>query len=162
MRGVRHEGLRAGYVVCNNEQPIERCGSGGILGGIGGAGRGGGLVNGEGATGTLSDATVVLNRVTGGAGGLGGNGGDGQGGGVFNAGPSALGTPSFTLLRSAVVFNRAHAGAAGDGGSAGLGQGGGLYLAPGGVACADLLTDIVANDASTSDDDVFGELGDDS
>ena len=58
-------------------------------------------MNGEGAIGTLSDSTVVLNRVTGGAGGLGGNGGDGQGGGVFNAGPSPLGTPSLTLLRSA-------------------------------------------------------------
>ena len=49
----------------------------------------------------------------------------------------------------------------GTGGSAGLGQGGGLYLTPGGIACADLLTMIRANDASTSDDDVFGELGDD-
>ena len=64
------------------------------------------------------------------------------------------------LLRSAILFNRADAGAAGDGGSAGLGQGGGLYLTPGGVACADLLTVILANDASTNEDDVFGELGD--
>jgi hypothetical protein len=37
--------------------------------------------------------------------------------------------------------------------------GGGLYLTPGGLACADLLTAIFANDASTSDDDVFGTLG---
>jgi hypothetical protein len=42
---------------------------------------------------------------------------------------------------------------------AGLGQGGGLYLTPGGVACADLATAIFANHASTSDDDVFGDLG---
>ena len=44
------------------------------------------------------------------------------------------------------------------GGSAGLGLGGGLYLAPGGVASADPWTLIFANDASTSDDDVFGIL----
>jgi hypothetical protein len=43
-------------------------------------------------------------------------------------------------------------------GSAGLGQGGGLYIAPGGLASADLWTLIFANDASTSDDDVFGIL----
>jgi hypothetical protein len=91
---------------------------------------------------------------------LGGNGGNGQGGGVFNDGPSPLGTPSLTLLGSAVAFNRADGGVAGDGGSAGLGQGGGLYLTPGGVAYADLVTAILANDASTSDDDVFGDLGD--
>ena len=42
----------------------------------------------------------------------------------------------------------------------GLGQGGGLYLAPGGFACADLATVILANRASTSHDDVFGDLGD--
>ena len=68
----------------------------------------------------------------------GGNGGNGQGGGVFNGGPTPLGTPSLTLLRSCVALNRADGGAAGDGGSAGLGQGGGLYLTPGGFACADL------------------------
>jgi hypothetical protein len=56
------------------------------------------------------------------------------------------------------VFNQAEGGA-GEGGSAGLGQGGGLYLTPGGIACADLRTAILANHASTSDDDVFGDLG---
>jgi hypothetical protein len=59
------------------------------------------------------------------------------------------------------VLNQADGGAAGDGGSAGLGQGGGLYLTPGGVACADLLTAILANGASTSAADVFGDLSDD-
>jgi hypothetical protein len=62
-------------------------------------------------------------------------------------------------LRSLVALNRADGGAAGDGGSDGLGQGGGLYLTSGGIACADLLTAILANHASTSDDDVFGTLG---
>jgi hypothetical protein len=135
-------------------------GTGGLLGGTGGAGRGGGINNVNGAIGTLSNAAVVLNQATGGAGGLGGNGGNGQGGGVFNGGPSPLGTPSLTLRRSLVALNRADGGAAGDGGSAGLGQGGGLYLTPGGIACADPLTVILANRASTSHDDVFGDLGD--
>jgi len=44
-------------------------------------------------------------------------------------------------------------------GSAGLGQGGGLYLTPAGSAFADLATAIFANEASTSHDDVFGDLG---
>ena len=42
-------------------------------------------------------------------------------------------------------------------GSAGLGQGGGLYFTPGVFANAD-GTFILANDASTSDEDVFGIL----
>jgi hypothetical protein len=134
-------------------------GSGGLLGGTGGAGRGGALINLNGSIGTLSDSIVILNTATGGAGGVGGSGGNGQGGGVFNGGPSALGTRSLTLQRSLVVLNQADGGAAGDGGSGGLGQGGGLYLTPGGVACADPLTAILANDASTSDDDIFGDLG---
>jgi hypothetical protein len=37
--------------------------------------------------------------------------------------------------------------------------GGGLYLTPGGVACADALTVIFGNHATTSDDHVFGILG---
>ncbi len=133
-------------------------GSGGLLGGTGGAGQGGGLNNLNGSIGTLSDSTVILNTATGGAGGVGGNGGNGQGGGVFNGGPSPVGTPSLTLLRSLVALNRADGGAAGPGGSAGLGQGGGLYLTPSGVAFADLATALLANDASTSDDNVFGSL----
>jgi hypothetical protein len=55
--------------------------------------------------------------------------------------------------------NHAIGGAAGLGGNDGEGVGGGLYLTPGGVACADALTIIFANHATTSDDDVFGTLG---
>jgi hypothetical protein len=39
------------------------------------------------------------------------------------------------------------------------GRVGGLNLAPGGSAAADALTILFGNDASTSDDDVFGTLG---
>ena len=84
---------------------------------------------------------------------------NGQGGGIFNGGTSPFGTPNLTLNRSLVALNRADGGAGGAGASDGLGQGGGLYRTPGGLACADLLTAIVANFASTSADDVFGDLG---
>src|SRR4029077_70067 len=90
--------------------------------------------------------------------GDGGDGGNGQGGGIFNGGPNQTGTPSLTLQRSLIALNRADGGVAVGGGSAGLGVGGGLYLSPGGVASADPWTMIFANDASTSDDDVFGAL----
>src|SRR5204863_5120195 len=107
---------------------------------------------------TVDGFVVALDRAIGGAGGTADSGGTGLGGGIFNGGPSSVGTPSLTLRRSLVVFNQAAGGAAGVGGSAGLGQGGGLYLTPGGFACADLATAILANHASTSDDDVFGIL----
>ena len=97
----------------------------------------------------LGEIARALNRAIGGA-GDGGSGGDGQGGGIFNGGPSPVGTPSLTL-------ERAEGGAATGGGSPGQGLGGGVYLALGGIASAD-LTAIFANDASTSDDDVFGIL----
>ncbi len=129
----------------------------GGAGPTGGTGQGGGIANENGGILTVSNSLIALNRAIGGAGG--GNGGNGLGGGIFNGGPSSVGTPSLTLLRSIVALNRAEGGAAGSGGSAGLGQGGGLYLTPGGIACADLLTTIFGNDTSTSDDDVFGNLG---
>jgi hypothetical protein len=55
-----------------------------------------------------------------------------------------------------VEHNRAIGGAAGDGGSDGDGVGGGVYNA-GGTLDAD-HTKIKHNHASTSDDDVFGNL----
>jgi hypothetical protein len=126
----------------------------GGAGTTGGTGQGGGITNENGGILTVTGSLLALNRAIGGA-GDGGNGGNGQGGGVFNGAPNPFGTPSLTLRRSLVVLNQADGGAA-EGGSAGLGQGGGLYLTPGGVAWADLVTAILANDASTSDDNVFG------
>jgi hypothetical protein len=110
-----------------------------------GAGLGGGIANSLGGTADITASLVALNRATGGDGGL------GAGGGVFNGSPTPLGTPTLTLVRSLVALNRA------DGGPSGTGLGGGLYLAPGGVATADLTT-VFANHASTRDDDVFGIL----
>jgi hypothetical protein len=99
---------------------------------------------------------LLFNRAVGGAGGA-GNGGNGLGGGVFNGGSSPFGPSNLTLHGCLVALNRADGGAAGGGGSAGQGVGGGVYVSPGGIAAAD-LTVIFANDASTSDDDVFGIL----
>jgi hypothetical protein len=130
----------------------------GGAGATGGTAMGGGIANENGGILTVSDSLIALNQAIGGA-GDGGNGGDGLGGGIFNGAPTAFGTPSLTLERSLVALNGADGGAADDGGSAGLGVGGGLYLAPGGIASADVVTVIFANHASTSDDDVFGTLG---
>jgi hypothetical protein len=130
----------------------------GGAGTTGGTGQGGGITNENGGILTVTDSLIALNRAIGGA-GDGGNGGNGLGGGIFNGAPNPFGTPTLTLLRSLVVFNRADGGTAGVGGSAGQGVGGGLYIVPGGTVCADLLTAIFANHASTSNDDVFGVLG---
>jgi hypothetical protein len=128
----------------------------GGAGTTGGTGEGGGIANLNGGVLSVSDSLVALNRAVGGAGD--GTGGNGRGGGLFVGGPSPVGTPSLTLQRSIIALNRADGGAASGGGSAGLGQGGGLYIAPGGLASADPWTLIFANHASTSDDNVFGNL----
>ena len=69
----------------------------------------------------------------------------------------AFGATALSLNTSVVAFNRAEGGAATAGGTAGAGVGGGVYVAPGGIAFA-FRTSVFANDASTSDDDVFGIL----
>ncbi len=129
----------------------------GGAGATGGSGQGGGIANDSGGVLTVANSTILLNRAIGGEGRV-GAGGNGLGGGLFNGGPSPKGTPTLTLLNSLVTLNRADGGASGDGGSAGQGVGGGVYVAPGGIAYADVVTLILDNDASTSDDDVFGSL----
>jgi hypothetical protein len=126
----------------------------GGTGDTGGTGRGGGIENVAGATLTVSDSTLLGNQAVGDDALDGGNGGNGLGGGVFNDGASSV-----TFQASQIVNNTSIGGTAGSGGAAGQGIGGGLYLTPGGSACADALTVIVGNHASTSDDDVFGTLG---
>jgi hypothetical protein len=123
-------------------------------GGNGGDAWGGGLAALLGGALAANSSTVDYNRAVGGEGGSGGNGGDGLGGGIYEDALSAL-----TLDGVRVEHNRALGGGAGAGGSDGQGIGGGLYLAPGGVACAEALTVIAHNHASTSDDEVFGALG---
>lgn len=128
----------------------------GGAGATGGNGQGGGIANLYGGVLTVSNSLIAMNRAIGGV-GDGGDGGNGQGGAIFNGGPSPVGTPSLKLERSLIALNRADGGAAVNGGATGQGHGGGLYLTAGGDAIAD-FTAILANDASTSDDDVFGIL----
>jgi hypothetical protein len=126
-----------------------------VIGGSGAVGsfaEGGGIFTGA-ETGAhaitlVSDTTIVKNQTTGGEGVV--QGGDGQGGGIFNGSGSSLG-----LLDSLLTKNLAEGG---NGLTPGHGVGGGLYNAVGGTACVDVLTAIFANEASTSDDDVFGDL----
>jgi hypothetical protein len=129
----------------------------GGTGPTGGAARGGALVNLNRGTLTVTDSLIALNQAVGGV-GTAGNGGVGQGGGIFNGVSNPLGAPTLTLAGSLIALNKAEGGAATGGGTAGQGVGGGVYLAPGGTASADPWTFIVWNDASTSDDDVFGVL----
>ena len=75
------------------------------------------------------------------------------GGGVY------VGGGAVTISASRITYNRARGGEGDDEGADGQGVGGGLYVTPGGVVCADLLTAIFANDASTSANEVFGTLG---
>jgi hypothetical protein len=102
---------------------------------------------------------VDHNRAVGGDGNSGGNGGKGLGGGIYQDTGPILTPTSLTLAGATVVDNHAVGGAAGTGGSDGQGIGGGIYVTAGGVACADVLTVIGGNHASTSDDEVFGDLG---
>jgi hypothetical protein len=126
----------------------------GGAGDTGGFGRGGGIENVAGATLNVSDSTLIRNQAVGGDALDVGNGGNGLGGGAFNDA-----TSSIMFQGSTIVNNDAIGGAAGSGGTDGQGIGGGLYLTPGGIACADLVTVIIGNHASTSSDDVFGTLG---
>jgi uncharacterized protein (TIGR03118 family) len=100
------------------------------------------------------DSTGGLFGVIRAAGDQSGNGGDGLVGGTYEDARSVL-----TFTGATVTHDRAIGGDPATGGSDGRGIGGGLYLAPGAVARADLLTVIRRNHASTSDDDVFGDLG---
>lgn len=82
---------------------------------------------------------------------MGRNGGPGLGGGLF------INTPGLAVLQNVTITrNLAIGGAAGAGGSAGPGVGGGVYIVPGAVVTKDALTQVFANDATTSNDDVFG------
>jgi predicted outer membrane repeat protein len=127
-------------------------GPGGI-GGDGGDGQGGGLFCNDASTTTLRQAVVLGNVAQGGAGGVGGNGGDGHGGGIFVQQGSDV-----TLRKSLVTANFAKAGAAGEGGTAGDGIGGGFYIETGATARRDWWTVILGNWATTSHDNVFGDL----
>ncbi len=123
---------------------------GGFSAATGADGLGGSIANINGSTLTLTLCSLIANSAVGGTGATGGNG---FGGGLFNDGSSNV-----TILGSTITLNMASGGTALAGGNAGLGVGGGLYLVSGGTASADLLTLIIGNHASTSNDDVWGVL----
>jgi hypothetical protein len=145
--------LNATFSNCTFDHNLAIGGQGG-RGGNGGDAWGGGLADLLGATLTIEGSTVDHNLAIGGDGGWEGNGGNGLGGGIYEDSVSIL-----TLRGDTVERNHANGGAGGICGSQGQGVGGGLYLTPGGVACADALTVIFANHATTSDDDASGILG---
>jgi hypothetical protein len=145
--------LNATFSDCTFAHNIAIGGQGGI-GANGGDAWGGGLADFLGATLTIEGSTVDRNLAIGGDGSTGGNGGNGLGGGIYKDSVSIL-----TLTGDTVERNHANGGTGGIGGSEGQGVGGGLYLTPGGVACADALTVIFANHATTSNDEVSGILG---
>jgi hypothetical protein len=119
----------------------------------GGAGRGGGLVTASGATATVVHCIFTGNQALGGSGGTGGHGGNGVGGGLYTGVSGRV-----TLVGCLITDNEAVGGTA-PGGAAGHGRGGGVYIAMGGTMTADSTTLITGNHASTSNDDVFGDLG---
>ena len=89
----------------------------------------------------------------GGRGGPGGRGGNGNGGGLFT------GVNGRTTLVGDLITNNEAVGGTAPGGAAGHGRGGGVYIAVGGMVSADSTTLVTGNHASTSNDDVFGDLG---
>jgi hypothetical protein len=120
----------------------------GGAGSVGGLGRGGGIDNANRSTATISGTLLGGNQALGGSGTV--TGGDGLGGGLYNEIRSDV-----TLRGCTVTGNQAIGGS---GPTAGSGLGGGVYNTAGGTVWVDVVTAILANDASTSDDDVFGIL----
>jgi hypothetical protein len=129
-------------------------GGAGVPGQAGGDGRGGGIANVVSGTLTVIDSRLIANQALGANGAAGGNGGNGLGGGLYNEATSQT-----ALMGSQIVNNQAIGGTANSGGTDGQGLGGGVYNDQGGVVTADQDTLITGNSASTSNDDVYGDLG---
>lgn len=113
-------------------------GGNGSNGAVGGIAQGGGMYNGSKLE--ASGVAVLLNAAVGGSGG-----GNGEGGGVFVSGSGA----SASLTDMLITLNSAVGGSGG-----GSGYGGGLYISTGAVTLKN--TRVVANHASTADDDIYG------
>ena len=116
-------------------------------GSSGGNGMGGAIANQDGAVLTVSHTLLFGNLSRGGDGDV---GGDGLGGGLYVDGGTVQ------VDHTHIVRNLAVGGAGTTGLNDGQGIGGGVYVAPGGKACKDAKTRITKNEASTSNDDVFG------
>ncbi len=119
---------------------------------IAGNGQGGGIANENRGILTVSRSWIAFNMAIGGASST-GVGGNGLGGGIYTGPANAFGPTMLTLNRSKVAFNSAQGGS---GTTTGSGIGGGLYVGLGSLASADSRTCFFWNDATTSDNDVFG------
>jgi hypothetical protein len=97
------------------------------------------------------------NEALGGAGGAGGNGGAASGGGLFIGGVAGA---TVSLDYVAITGNQATGGAASVGGQNGQGIGGGVFILNSIVIVRGRHMSITGNHASTSNDDVFGNLDD--
>jgi hypothetical protein len=79
-------------------------------------------------------------------------GGDALGGGIF------VGSGTATLTGVMVSGNQAQGGVDGQGNPSGRGLGGGVYVDPSASVTADTATLIAGNQASKSDNDVWGTI----
>jgi hypothetical protein len=137
------------------------------LGGAGGAGAKGGTAVGGGISNAdfafafgipdtssliVSNCQLIGNVAQGGTAGSSAQGGDGLGGGLYAA--------SGTVVLEAVlaIGNQAQGGVDGQGNTTGNGLGGGVYVDPRASATADLQTLIAGNQASKSNNDVWGTI----
>ena len=133
------------------------------LGGPGGAGanggdaKGGGLASGSGNSGdasslVVSNCQLIGNVAQGGTEDSSAVGGDAMGGGLFVRSGTAI------LQGVLVSGNQAQGGTDSQGNTTGQGLGGGVYVDPSASATADMQTLIAGNQASMSNDDVWGTI----
>jgi hypothetical protein len=137
------------------------------LGGAGGAGAEGGTAAGGGISNAyyalafgvtdassliVSNCQIVGNTAQGGTEGSSAVGGNGLGGGLW------LGSGTAVLKATLVSSNQAQGGTDSQGNTTGQGIGGGVYVDPSASATADMQTLITGNQASKSNNDVWGTL----
>jgi hypothetical protein len=137
------------------------------VGGLGGAGANGGAAVGAGVANAvypfaygiadasslvMSNCQLIGNMAQGGTAGSSAVGGDGLGGGLFAGGGTVV------LKGVLVSGNQAQGGVDSQGNTTGQGLGGGLYVDPSANVTADVETLIAGNQASKSNNDVWGSI----
>jgi hypothetical protein len=155
--GIDNDGNATG-IITNCTVSLNECLGG--AGANGGEAAGAGISNADftlfGITDTsslvVSNCQLVGNVVQGGTEGSSAVGGDGLGGGLYMA--------SGTVVLQAVLVsgNQAQGGGDGQGNTSGQGLGGGVYVDPSASAMGDMETLIAGNQASKSNNDLWGTL----
>jgi hypothetical protein len=100
----------------------------------------------------VRNCQVVGNVAQGGTEGSSAIGGDGLGGGLW------AGSGTVVLQAVLVCGNHAQGGGDGQGNTTGQGLGGGVYVDPSASATMNMETLIAGNQASKSNDDIFGTI----